>query len=370
MRRLIGSKGCGLAIARRDSIFEGSQVAENYSQQIYALRLVDFDQDAFGALVEPHRRELQAHCYRMMGSVQDAEDMVQETFLRAWRRRETFEGRASFRAWLYKIATNVCLDVLKKRPRRVIPVTRQPVSTVAEPIPPAVMESIWLEPYPDDLLIPSDDNPEGYFSIRENITMAFVAALHLLPPRQRAILILRDVLDWQANEVAALLDMTVPAVKSALHRARATLADHGYSADSEAVPHLLDEGAQTLLDDYVLAWETADVEALLRLLKEDATFSMPPIPSWYQGRDEIRGLTSKTIFSGQANGRWRLLPTRANRQLAFGLYRQSDDPAVYNAYGIQVLTFSGDLIADITTFRNPALFPHFKLPATLHAGGK
>jgi RNA polymerase sigma-70 factor, ECF subfamily len=325
------------------------------------LDLSRLDQDAFGAMVEPHRRELQAHCYRMIGSVQDAEDMVQETFLRAWRRRDTYEGRASLRAWLYKIATNVCLDALKKRPRRAVPVTFQPLSTLAEPISTSIMEPIWLEPYPDDLLSFSDDNPEGRYSAQENIRMAFIAALHLLPPRQRAVLILRDVLDWQANEVADILDMTVAAVKSALHRARSTLA--GQDLPPETVP-VLDESVQSRLHDYVNAWEAADIPALLHLLKQDATFSMPPIPSWYRGHAEIAGLTGKTIFSGDARGRWHLLPTRANHQIAFGLYRQTDVKNVYDAYGIQVLTFDGDQIADITTFINPTLFPLFNLPMT------
>ena len=290
--------------------------------------------------------------------------MVQETFLRAWRRRDTYEGRASLRAWLYKIATNVCLDALRKRPRRAVPITRQPVSTLAEPIPASIMEPIWLEPYPDDLLTPGDDNPEGRFSAQENIRLAFIAALHLLPPRQRAVLILRDVLDWQANEVAEGLDMTVAAVKSALHRARATLSDQDLAGEGEAV-RTLDEGSQSRLQAYVRAWETADIPALLLLLKEDATFSMPPIPSWYRGHAEIAGLTGKTIFSGEAQGRWHLLPTRANRQIAFGLYRQTEVKNVYDGYGIQVLTFGGDQIADITTFRNPALLPFFNLPARI-----
>jgi RNA polymerase sigma-70 factor, ECF subfamily len=340
-------------------------VSEQARQQPSALQVGSLDQEAFGTLVEPHRRELKAHCYRMMGSVQDAEDMVQETFLRAWRRRDTYEGRASFRAWLYKIATNVCLDTLKRRPRRAVPVTRQNVSTLAEPIPPSIMEPIWLEPYPDDLLAVGYGSPEGQVSARENVTLAFIAALHLLPPRQRAVLILRDVLDWQASEVAALLDMTVPAVKSALHRARATLASHDYASrvEPEAVS-VLDEVTQSQLDDYVRAWETADVDALLRLLKDDATFSMPPIPSWYRGRETIGGLTATTVFSGQANGRWRLLPTRANGQTAFGLYRLAENGG-YTAYGIQVLTFDGSLITDIITFRIPDLFPHFNLPSAL-----
>ena len=327
--------------------------------------LTGLDQEAFGILAGPFRRELGAHCYRMMGTVQDAEDMVQETFLRAWRRRETYEGRASFRAWLYKIATNACLDALRQRPRRAVPRTRQPASDSAEPMLPSLMEPIWLEPYPDDWLVVGDDSPEDYISSREDIALAFIAALHLLPARQRAVLILRDVLDWQASEVADLLDTSVSAVKSALHRARSTLAANQVMPDSDEVAYPLDERTQTQLDQYVRAWENGDVDALLHLLTSDAAFSMPPTPSWYRGRDEVGDLVAKTIFSGDAVGRWSLLPTRANRQIAFGLYRQSDDPAVYAAYGVQVLTFSAGLIADITTFRTPALVPYFNLPTTI-----
>jgi RNA polymerase sigma-70 factor (ECF subfamily) len=341
-------------------------VIEQTSQQSTTLNLSSVDQDTFGALIEPYQRALKTHCYRMMGSIQDAEDMVQETFLRAWRRRETFEARASLRAWLYKIATNVCLDALRKRPKRAVPITYQSESTLAEPIPESVMEPIWLEPYPDDWLVADDDNPEGHMLAQEHINLAFIAALHLLPARQRAILILRDVLDWQANEVAELLGITVAAVKSALHRARSTLAsyDHlsGITQDNDSV---LDEVLQTQLKDYVRAWENADVNALLKLLKEDATFSMPPIPSWYRGRATIGELTSRTIFSGQARGRWRLLSTHANRQIAFGLYRQGEN-GIYAAYGIQVLTVDHSLISDILTFRNPALLSYFNLPMTLN----
>lgn len=326
--------------------------------------LAHIDQHTFSAIAEPFRRELQAHCYRMMGSVQDAEDMVQETFLRAWRRRETFEGRSTLRAWLYKIATNICLDALDKRPRRAVPLTREGVSTLDQPIPASVNEPIWLEPYPDEWLLAEDTHPEGYVFARETITLAFIAALHLLPPRQRAVLLLEDVLDWQASEVADLLEMTVPAVRSALHRARVTLAQHRRSA-GDTPARLLDAADQSRLKRYVNAWETADVSGLLALLKEDATFSMPPIPSWYQGRATIGGLVSKTIFAGSANGRWRLLPTRANRQLAFGLYRGEGPGSAHQAYGVQVLTLENGQIADIITFRDPVLVRYFNLPETL-----
>ncbi len=308
------------------------------------------------------------HCYRLIGSVHDAEDLVQETFLRAWRRRETYEGRASLRAWLYKIATNLCLDALRQRPRRLLPITRQAVSSLDEPIPAELKEPIWLEPFPDDWLPSAEGNPETAFSARENITVAFIAALHLLPPRQRAVLIMRDALEWQAGEVADILGLTVPAVKSALHRARATLTTHARAADLEGLTaRQLDEVSQYQLDRYVMAWETADVNVLLALLKEEATFSMPPIPSWYRGRDTIGRLVSRTIFSGEARGRWRLRPTRANGQTAFGVYAFDGVNGLYRGYGIQVVSFHAGLISDITTFRDPSLVSCFSLPMMLPA---
>lgn len=332
------------------------------------MNLIELDSQQFGEVLEPYRGELQAHCYRMMGSIQDAEDMVQEAFLRAWRHRETYAGRASLRAWLYKIATNSCLDSLKKSSRRVVPRTHQDVSLAADPIPPEVLEPMWLQPYPDELLITADNpSPDTVVAERENIALAFITALQLLPPRQRAVLILRDVLEWQAQEVAELLDMTVSAVKSALHRARTTLKTHQESIAADEGQFALDESAQTLLENYVQAWQNANVDALLQLLKDDATFSMPPIPSWYRGREEIRTLVSKTIFSGAAQGRWHLIPAKANLQIAFGLYRRGQDH--YEAYGLQVLTFQGKQIADITTFRDNDLVPRFNLPRVLPLGG-
>jgi len=330
--------------------------------------LRNLDQHEFGALTEPHRRELRAHCYRMLGCVQDAEDMVQETFLRAWNRRETYEARSTLRAWLYKIATNQCLDALKKKPRRGLPISREDASTLEQPIPASVTEPIWLEPYPDDFPASAEFSTESNYLAREDIRLAFVTSLHLLPPRQRAVLILRDVLDWQADEVADVLEQTVPSVKSALHRARTTLAKHRQTLHLDEInPHLADEDLRGKLELFVHAWQTADVDGLLSLLMDDATFSMPPIPSWYRGRENIGGLVRKTIFGGQANGRWRLLPTRANSQPGFGLYKLNEGIKNYDGYGIQVLTFDGEQIVDITTFRNPALMGVFQLPSTLPA---
>lgn len=324
------------------------------------------DQAEFGAGIEMHRRELHLHCYRMMGSVQDAEDMVQETFLRAWRRRETVEKLSSLRSWLYTIATNVCLDALKQRPKRLVPVVRGVAASIAEPTPQPIKEPIWLEPYPDTLLQADEQNPEEQVAALEHVTLAFIVALQQLPPRQRAVLLLRDVLDWPASEVAELLNTTTSAVKSALHRARAILADQPIAPDADYGP-TLDRTTQKLLDAYMAAWQAADIPTLVRLLKEDATFSMPPIPAWYRGKEAIRALLSRTVFSGQPQGRWRMLPTRANGQPAFGLYRQSETPGPYKAYGIQVVTVSGRTIGDVITFVNPAIFKPFDLPMTLSA---
>jgi RNA polymerase sigma-70 factor (ECF subfamily) len=322
----------------------------------------------FGARIEAHRRELGAHCYRMMGSIQDAEDMVQETFLRAWRRRDTLEGASSLRAWLYAIATNACLDTLKKRPRRLAPVTLGAASTLAEPIPQKILEPIWLEPYPDALLLADDErDPEEIAIEREHIALAFVVALHLLPPRQRAVLLLRDVLDWPASEVATFLDTTVSAVKSALHRARAIMAGYYNDHHASAAGWKLDGATRRQLNAYVSAWEAADGDALARLLKDDATFSMPPIPAWYRGKETIRGLVSRTVFSGEAKGRWRMLPTATNGQVAFGLYRWDELASVYQAYAIQVITLSGQMVSDITTFIDAGLFRYFDLPPTVPA---
>jgi len=337
-------------------------------QTQFPATLMDMNQPEFGALVESYQRELRAHCYRMLGSLQEADEMAQETFWRAWDRRETFEGRATFRAWLYKIATNLCIDSLRKRARRGLPITHGNASSLDQPMRSAINEPIWLEPFPFDFPAPEAYNPEAKYSMSESIKLAFLTSLHLLPPRQRAVLILRDVLDWRTEEVADALDQSVPSVKSALHRARATLARHHQNIQPETIPdHIPDETLRRQLDRYVKSWENADVDGLVALLKDESTFSMPPTPSWYRGREDIGGLVRKTIFSGQARGRWRLVPTRTNGQPGFGLYKLNEETGNYEGYGIQVVTFDGEQIADITTFRNPALIQYFDLPATLAA---
>jgi RNA polymerase sigma-70 factor (ECF subfamily) len=349
-----------------------TQLSSPRHPPFHPLLLRDLTPHEFSAMTEPHRRELQVHCYRMLGAFQDAEDLVQETLLRAWQRRETYAGRASVRVWLYKIATNLCLDTLERRKRRTLPISRQKAATLDDPIPPDINEPIWLEPFPDALLASEEMTPEARFSMRESISLAFLVLLQQLPPRQRAVLILRDVLDWQADEVAELLELTVPAVKSLLFRARRTLTpqtdvvglDGALDGASTAQP---DAATRALLNRYTTAWEKADIDGLVALLKEDATFSMPPIPSWYRGRNTIGGLVAKTVFHGNAQGRWQLQPTWANGQLAFGVYKIGEMDGIYHAYGIQVVKFECMLIADITTFRVHTLLPKFNLPMILRS---
>jgi RNA polymerase sigma-70 factor (ECF subfamily) len=320
----------------------------------------------FSAMIEPLRTPLNAHCYRMTGSIAEAEEMTQEAFLRAWRGRSTFRAQSSLKNWLYKIATNVCLDALAKRPRRFVPRTRSRLSSVESPIPPAVTEPIWLEPIPDDFAADEDDHPDAHFNRQESLSLAFIAALHTLNPRQRAVLVFHDVLDFAPLEVAQALTMSVAAVKSALHRARKKLRE---TYDAEEIDKFslsqLTKIDRALLDRYMRAWESGDVAALIALLVEDATFSMPPIPSWYRGKLTIGVLVTKTIFSGSAAGRWQLIPTSANGQIAFGVYRRDETTMRYIGYGLQVVTLTSKGICDIVTFRVPTLLPRWKLLSEL-----
>ena len=314
--------------------------------------------DAFAAQIEPFRRQLQAQCYRMTGSVQEAEELAQEALLRAWQHRATFEGRGTLRAWLYKIATNVCLNALERRPRRSLPIGRDAAAKIGEAIPPALREPVWLEPFPDEMPAGEDANPEAVRANHESVTLAFMIVLHRLPARQRAVLILSDVLEFSAKEVADLLEVTVSAAKSVLFRARQSLTETHSPTDADA------QIDASLLQRYVDVWQRTDIDGLVALLKTDASFSMPPIPVWYQGHEAIRWLIGRTVFAGAPDRRWKLLPTRANGRHAFGLYKFDDADGLFKAYGIQVVTFAGRQVADITTCINPALFASFKLPAT------
>ncbi len=279
------------------------------------------DPAAFSSLVEPYRRELQLHCYRLLGSLHEAEDLVQETMLRAWQHFGTFKGQASLRTWLYRIATNACLDVLKSRRSRTLPVAVSPAASPFLPLAPAWAESTWLEPFPDSWLAEAMEDPAARYTRRESVSLAFLIVLQLLPPRQRAILLLSDVLDWRASEIASLLSISVSAVKSALHRARVTLAKQYHTHEREKGEGLgADAATQALLERYLHAWETEDVNGLVALMKEDATFTMPPSPSWYRGREAIREVLTAQAFAPLAQNRWHFSPTKANGCPAFSVY--------------------------------------------------
>lgn len=331
----------------------------------------------FSELAEPYRRELQVHCYRILGSLHDAEDMVQETMLRAWKRLDTYEGRASFRAWLYKIATNVCLDLLDKRRRqskRLLPSSLFSPADPNNPIEPPTTEILWLEPLPDEWLADSSAaNPETRYSAHESISLAFLIALQILPPRQRAALILKDVLDWSANEIADLLDTTTSSVNSALHRARVTLAKNYQGQKPQSTVDDPDEQTRKTLEKYIHAWQTADVNGLVALLKKDATLSMPPSPSWYAGRESIAKFAASTVFAndgmfpGPAGGRWKLLSVQANGQPGAAVYQRMED-GEYHPFGVHVLTCDQDTISQIICFIDPALPTRFGLPLILKTG--
>jgi RNA polymerase sigma-70 factor, ECF subfamily len=331
------------------------------------------DSQKFSELTEPYRRELQVHCYRILGSLHEAEDMVQETMLKAWKRLDTYEGRASFRSWLYKIATNSCLDFLdQKKSRRLLPFDERSPSDPENPILPPTTEISWLEPFPDEWLGDrSTLSPEARYTGTESISLAFLAALQTLPPRQRAVLILRDVLDFSANETSEVLELTTSSVNSALHRARTTLSQRyprGWREDFGMPP--TDEKTQRLLDHFVQAWESADINGLVALLKADATLAMPPSPSWYQGRNAIGVFVAATIFGedgmfpGKALNRWRLLPTYANGSPAFAIYQRTEEDE-YHPFGLIALTIASDKLVQIISFIDPSLPILFGFPAKL-----
>jgi RNA polymerase sigma-70 factor (ECF subfamily) len=328
------------------------------------------DPQGFSALAEPFRRELQVHCYRILGSSLEAEDMVQETMLRAWRRLDTYQGRASFRSWLYKIATNACLDALdQRRSRRLLPIQFSPAADPHVQILPPTTEILWLEPLPDEWLADrSGLDPEARYTEAESVSLAFLTALQTLPSRQRAVLILRDVLDFSANETADILELTVSSVNSALHRARTTLSQNYQRHEPQALRP--DERTQWLLDHFVKAWEAADVDGLIALLKADAALAMPPSPSWYQGRQSIRVFVAATMFAdegmfaGKAAQRWRLVRANANAAPAFAIYQRTDT-GHYEAFGLHVLELEGDQLAQITSFIDPSLPARFGLPQIL-----
>lgn len=323
----------------------------------------------FAHFAESHRREIKVHCYRMLGSLHEAEDAVQETFVRAWDSLDAFEGRASLKNWLYRIATNACLNVLlsRSRRRRVMPEQLTAPSTElpgSEPAP----ELPWLQPYPSAELEGIGDTaagPERRYEQREAVRLAFVAAIQRLPPRQRATLILSDVIGWPAAEIASLLGGSVASVNSVLQRARATIKAHDHDDHRAETPGDTIEQHHRLLDQYVRAWESRNLEGFVSLLKEDATFSMPPRREWYRGRDAIEQLFTVVwrFYPG-----FRLRPVGASGEPGFAVYTGANPSGPWNAHSLQVLSVRAGQIASITTFMKPlaaTLFPAFKLPLAL-----
>ena len=311
---------------------------------------------AYRELVEPHRRVLHAHCYRMLGSVQDAEDAVQEALLRAWRKLSSFEGRSSLRSWLYTIATNVCLRVIERRPRRVLPIDYGPAADPHDGFGPPIVESVWIEPYPADRFQVDEGlaGPEARYEQRESIELAFIAALQHLSARQRAVLILRDVLGFSGAEVAEALETTPASVYSALQRAHDTVDRRLPDVSQQETLRTLGDGRlRELVDRYVHAWESNDIAAITAMLTDRATLAMPPTPTWFRGRDGV----AAGLRAGPLNGvlRWRLAPTFANGQPAARAYRWDDDEGGWVSEPVlAILTLRGDRIEAIDAFHDPA----------------
>jgi RNA polymerase sigma-70 factor, ECF subfamily len=308
-------------------------------------------EDAFERLVGRHRGELHAHCYRMLGSVHDAEDALQEALLRAWRGLPRFEGRSSVRSWLYKIATNTCLDVVAKRPKRVLPIDHVPAADPRLGPGEPIVESVWVEPYPDERLGIEDGYaaPEARYEQREAVELAFIAALQHLPPNQRAVLILREVLGYSAKEVADTLDTSVASVNSALQRARASVGEKlPQQSQQETLRTLGDQGLAEVVSRYVEAWDRGDVEGVVAMLTEDASFSMPPLQTWFGGHEGIRTFLAGWPLSGLWS--WRHTLVRANGQPALAFYAWDPDAETYLPFALNVLTLRGDRISDVTAF--------------------
>jgi RNA polymerase sigma-70 factor, ECF subfamily len=307
------------------------------------------DESAYAQLVEPHRSELHAHCYRMLGSAQDAEDALQEALLRAWKALPKFEGRSSLRSWLYRIATNTSLDAIEKRPKRILPIDYGPPAEDAVPGEPLV-ESVWIEPYPDETLGLEDGyaSPDARYEQREAIELAFIAALQLLPANQRAVLILREVLGFSAQEAAETLDTSVASVNSALQRARATIEKRlPDQSQQETLKSVGDEKIRELVEQYADAWERNDVDTVVSMLAEDAAFTMPPMSRWFHG-EGIRPWLEASSMTGEWG--WRSLPVIANGQAALAFYSWDPEQQARVPFAINVLTFEGEKIKQVDAF--------------------
>jgi RNA polymerase sigma-70 factor (ECF subfamily) len=349
------------------------------------------DQDAFGRLIEAYRSELHAHCYRMLASLHDAEDAMQDTMLRAWRGLARFEGRSSLRSWLYTIATNACLNLISRRPKRVLPIDYCPATDPHDGPGEPIIESVFVEPYPDETLGLEDGfaAPDARYELRESVELAFVAALQQLPANQRAVLILREVLGFSAKEVAETLETSTASVNSALQRARKTVDERLPDQSQQATMRTLgDKDLRAIVDGYVDAWERGDVETVVSMLAEDVSFAMPPLSSWFHGHDSLRIFLAGWPLSGA--WRWKHVRAQANGQPALAFYSWDDDEQAYLPFALNVLTFRGTSVSDVTAFvarsteetrnevyarwpeqpidptRLAGTFGHFGLPERLH----
>jgi len=317
------------------------------------------DERAFEELVMPHRRELRALCYRMSGSIHDADDLIQEVLLRAWKGLAAFKGDASVRTWLYKITVNTCLTALAAKKRRALPNELGPAGDVATPMVP-LYEPIWIEPCPEELYADPQPTAETRYGMRESVALAFLTALQVLPARQRALVLLHDVLGWSATECAELLEISSAGVNSALQRARETL---------EAKPrprHRDDAALRSLHERYVRAWEAADLAALVALLHEDATLAMPPIPVWLCGARALEQSMAAMVFASAVPGTFRIRATHANGEPALAIYRRDDATNELRPFALQLLGTRDDKIDSIVAFLDPSLFAFFGLPASDH----
>jgi RNA polymerase sigma-70 factor (ECF subfamily) len=312
------------------------------------------DESAFAGLLKPYERELHAHCYRMLGSMFDADDALQEAELRAWKALKRFEKRSSLRSWLYTIATNTCLTQIQRRPKRVLPIDYGPATDPLTGPSQPITETVWIEPYPDTELEDGLLGPEARYEQRESVELAFIAALQHLPATQRAVLILREVLGFSAKEVAESLETTVASVNSALQRARASIEERvGDQSQQQTLRALGDDEVEEIVKTFVDAWERNDIEAVVSLLTEDAAISMPPLGSWFGPKPEFEDFLRRYPMSGQI--RWKMVITTANGQPAFGAYAWDPDEEAYLAFALNVLTFRGDKICDEIAFAVKAI---------------
>jgi RNA polymerase sigma-70 factor (ECF subfamily) len=316
------------------------------------------DERAFAELVTPFRRELTAHCYRLSGSIHDAEDLMQEALLRAWKGLPAYEGRASIRTWLYKITTNACLSALEAKKARALPMDLAPAGDASTPMVPR-FEPIWIEPCPEELYADPQPSPEARYGLRESVALAFLTALQVLPAKQRALIVLHDVLGWSAAECAELLELSPASVNSALQRARDTL-----EARAGRAPRTDDSALRPLLERYISAWNASDLPALVSLLHEDATLAMPPIPVWLRGASALEASMAAMVFASTVPGTFRILETHANGGPALAVYRR-DDAGDLRPYALQIVSARGDRIEGIIAFLDVSLFARFGLPATL-----